>query len=110
MVFNFTPLLALSLVLRQRSSYDSIKYTRYELEGERPLLTRRYFIALCALPGLAMWGCGPKPQEESPMKPPLSSTAPPPGTTASKGVIGLSVLTMTNPFFKEIADNMTEEA
>jgi ribose transport system substrate-binding protein len=44
------------------------------------------------------------------MKPPLSSTAPPPGTTASKGVIGLSVLTMTNPFFKEIADNMTEEA
>lgn len=30
--------------------------------------------------------------------------------TQSKGVIGLSVLTLTNPFFKEIADKMTEEA
>jgi ribose transport system substrate-binding protein len=29
---------------------------------------------------------------------------------ASKGVIGLSVLTTTNPFFKVIADTMTEEA
>ena len=29
---------------------------------------------------------------------------------ANKGVIGLSVLTLTNPFFKEIADKMTEEA
>src|SRR5688572_16630038 len=27
-----------------------------------------------------------------------------------KGTIGLSVLTLTNPFFKEIADKMTEEA
>ena len=29
---------------------------------------------------------------------------------ASKGVIGLSVLTLTNPFFKVIADTMAEEA
>src|SRR6185436_14619246 len=29
---------------------------------------------------------------------------------AKKGTIGLSVLTLTNPFFKEIADKMTEEA
>jgi ribose transport system substrate-binding protein len=29
---------------------------------------------------------------------------------ASKGVIGLSVLTLTNPFFKVIADTLTEEA
>jgi ribose transport system substrate-binding protein len=28
----------------------------------------------------------------------------------NKGTIGLSVLTLTNPFFKEIADKMTEEA
>ena len=28
----------------------------------------------------------------------------------TKGTIGLSVLTLTNPFFKEIADKMTEEA
>ena len=27
-----------------------------------------------------------------------------------KGAIGLSVLTLTNPFFKEIADSMTAEA
>ena len=38
-----------------------------------------------------------------------------PGTAASKpsgasrGTIGLSVLTMTNPFFKEIADNLRDE-
>src|SRR5436190_3252528 len=31
-------------------------------------------------------------------------------TRQTKGVIGLSVLTLTNPFFKEIADKMTEEA
>jgi ribose transport system substrate-binding protein len=31
-------------------------------------------------------------------------------TGKSKGTIGLSVLTMTNPFFKVIADSMTEEA
>jgi ribose transport system substrate-binding protein len=31
-------------------------------------------------------------------------------TAEKKGTIGLSVLTLTNPFFKEIADKMTEEA
>jgi len=35
-----------------------------------------------------------------------SSAAPP----QTKGVIGLSVLTLTNPFFKVIADSLTEEA
>ncbi|MGB2820975.1 MAG: substrate-binding domain-containing protein, partial [Phycisphaerae bacterium] len=29
---------------------------------------------------------------------------------ATKGTIALSVLTLTNPFFKEIADSMTDEA
>jgi ribose transport system substrate-binding protein len=38
--------------------------------------------------------CGKKPEPAS----------------AKKGTIGLSVLTLTNPFFKEIADKMTEEA
>jgi ribose transport system substrate-binding protein len=33
-----------------------------------------------------------------------------PAPSAPKGVIGLSVLSLTNPFFKEIADTMTEEA
>jgi ribose transport system substrate-binding protein len=32
------------------------------------------------------------------------------GPAASRGVIGLSVLTLTNPFFKEIADSLTDEA
>ena len=30
--------------------------------------------------------------------------------TTSKGTIGVSVLTMTNPFFKVIGDNITKEA
>ena len=29
---------------------------------------------------------------------------------SKKGTIGLSVLTLTNPFFKEIADRLAEEA
>lgn len=33
-----------------------------------------------------------------------------PAQSTSKGTIGLSVLTMTNPFFKEIADAVTDEA
>src|SRR5512136_2455845 len=32
------------------------------------------------------------------------------GFAASKGVIGISVLTMQNPFFKVIADNVKAEA
>lgn len=54
-------------------------------------------------------GCGSKPEKssstsagEAPAKPSASQ----PG----KGTIGLSVLTLTNPFFKEIADHMRTEA
>ncbi|HUG71155.1 MAG TPA: substrate-binding domain-containing protein [Pirellulaceae bacterium] len=38
------------------------------------------------------------------------SSSPGEVSNASKGVIGFSALTLTNPFFKIIADNMTEEA
>ena len=38
------------------------------------------------------------------------SNAPEAAGPRSKGVIGLSVLTLTNPFFKEIADKMADEA
>ena len=42
------------------------------------------------------------------------ASAPPPdsGTNAARrrGVIGVSVLTLTNPFFKEIADTLKAEA
>jgi ribose transport system substrate-binding protein len=46
---------------------------------------------------------------------PTTTTADPGAVSGSprqelKGTIGLSVLTLTNPFFKEIADNMTAEA
>jgi ribose transport system substrate-binding protein len=37
------------------------------------------------------------------------SGAPSGGTAEVKGTIGLSVLTLTNPFFKEIGDSMAEE-
>lgn len=61
------------------------------------------FLAACLL-----WsGCSPKAENGSAAPP---SSGAPPNATGSKGVIGLSVLTMTNPFFKEIADSMTAEA
>ncbi len=53
-------------------------------------------VLLLALP----LGCG---QKES-LPPTPTSSVP------SKGVIGVSVLTLTNPFFKVIADSMVEEA
>jgi ribose transport system substrate-binding protein len=70
----------------------------------RPLL----FGLLATL--LAAPGCGPgsPPSGESAAAP---SAAPSTGSPASsKGTIGLSVLTLDNPFFKVIGDSMTEEA
>ena len=56
-------------------------------------------------------GCGrhesPNASSTPATPPSLSPGAPPKG---SKGTIGLSLLTLTNPFFKEIADNMSDEA
>src|SRR5262245_34392921 len=49
--------------------------------------------------------CGPR-QEIAP--------SPPPGTTSpaptGRGTIGVSVLTLTNPFFKVLGDSLAEEA
>ncbi len=60
---------------------------------------------------LAISGCG---GGESPSAGPdttgTSSPSASPAAGTNKGVIGLSVLTLTNPFFKVIADTMTEEA
>lgn len=50
----------------------------------------------------ALCGCG---DGAAPPTPPAGNPAP-----ASKGKIGLSVLTLTNPFFKTIADSMKAEA
>ena len=51
---------------------------------------------LAALSLLLLVSCKPKAPDSSQPK--------------TKGMIGLSVLTLTNPFFKEIADKMAEEA
>lgn len=50
-------------------------------------------------------GCGGSREEPGPT---ASSTGGAPAP-AARGTIGLSVLTLTNPFFKVIADTMTEE-
>ncbi len=55
----------------------------------------------CAIAILALTSCGRKSADSNQDQ---ASGA------AHKGVIGLSVLTLTNPFFKEIANKMTEEA
>jgi len=62
---------------------------------------RMPFGIACLLAALLLVaGCG-RPEGA---KPPASSAA------GSKGTIGVSVLTMTNPFFKTIADTITAEA
>ncbi|MHB9005777.1 MAG: substrate-binding domain-containing protein [Limisphaerales bacterium] len=69
----------------------------------KPLVSRRSFLALTAgLPFLV--GCGPGPGSGPATG--ASTTQPSP----SKGVIGVSVLTLTNPFFKVIADSLAAEA
>ncbi len=54
-------------------------------------------------------GCNRNSQTSGP---PSSAPSPVAGAAEpkSKGVIGLSVLSLTNPFFKQIADSMTDEA
>ena len=52
-----------------------------------------------------MAGCGnQKPAGEKPAR------SAPAATIIGKGTIGVSVLTLTNPFFKVIGDTITEEA
>jgi ribose transport system substrate-binding protein len=49
--------------------------------------------------------CGPREEAARPASPGAA-----PAAKAGKGTIGVSVLTLTNPFFKVIADSITEEA
>jgi ribose transport system substrate-binding protein len=67
------------------------------------MLIRNSFLGLTAAVSILVTGCGSKQTE--PVAGP-DRTAP----AASRKIIGLSVLTLTNPFFKEIADRMSEEA
>jgi ribose transport system substrate-binding protein len=66
--------------------------------------------AAVTLLAMCLCGCGAKDEEtgNSPESGGASSKAGAP--TAAKGTIGVSVLTMTNPFFKTIADTITAEA
>ena len=59
-------------------------------------------LALLMIP--AAFGCG------SGGSPTPEKTSSPAKTAEKKGTIGVSVLTLTNPFFKVIADTITEEA
>jgi ribose transport system substrate-binding protein len=61
-------------------------------------------VILAAVAALA--GCRPQPTADVKQAP--GKTAPPP--TASRGTIGFSALTLKNPFFKIIADSLTDEA
>ena len=69
-------------------------------------------ITVLALLALALFGCGPKEQKAESTAPPSESPKPTQPQSANGGgkTIGISVLTMTNPFFKVIADNVTAEA
>jgi ribose transport system substrate-binding protein len=55
-------------------------------------------------------GCGGSSSPSAPANSTLGSGQPTPVTAEVKGTVGLSVLTMTNPFFKVIADSMAAEA
>lgn len=63
-------------------------------------MNARRFMIIMAISFSA--GCGNQPAATKP--------DPKAGGAKTKGTIGLSVLTMTNPFFKVIADNLTDEA
>lgn len=66
-------------------------------------------LALLAFPAFLAASCGPSGTPPA-VAPPASSSEPVPAPAGGSRVIGLSVLTLTNPFFKVIADTLSEEA
>lgn len=68
---------------------------------------KKFGIIACTAFMAALTGCNKAPEANSGTES-ASSTASSP--TATKGVIGVSLLTMTNPFFKEIGDAIQDEA
>lgn len=69
---------------------------------------RRVFSALAVLAVFACIGCGPPPPRSADSQPSSGASERP--RPAGKGVIGASLLTLDNPFFKVIGDHLTAEA
>lgn len=63
---------------------------------------------LCAALCAALTGCNN--QSSNPTEQAAAPTGAPSAAPAGKGIIGVSLLTMTNPFFKEIGDAIEDEA
>ncbi len=73
-------------------------------------MTRRFFLFTLGILTIALAGCS-KPEEPSKTDVPTNSETKKTETpNTSKGVIGVSLLTLTNPFFKVIGDTITAEA
>ena len=70
----------------------------------RPFPGRLVLLLVCLA---CVPGCGPS---GSPLPAANSSGGPPSAESAKKGLIGFSALTLKNPFFSIIADNLTREA
>ncbi len=70
---------------------------------EEFMLTRR-FVLLGALLAVALTGCDRKSEKSE------SASSPQSTSSGNKGTIGVSVMTLTNPFFKIIGDTITRDA
>ena len=68
-----------------------------------------WFFPLCSTL-LLLTACGPRDSSSSNNNPgSASSASPSSGSSGTKGTIGVSLLTLQNPFFKVIGDNLTAE-
>lgn len=67
---------------------------------------KQHLLALCALAGTLVFasGCGNSADKDTPQAREKS-----PVITKAKGTIGVSLMTLDNPFFKVIGDNITAE-
>ncbi len=70
----------------------------------------RYLFGLLLVGAIAVVGCGESNTDSSDTSSGDAGSAAGAGSEEFKGTIGYSALTLTNPFFKVIADSMTEEA
>ena len=74
-------------------------------------MTRRPLLIAAAAGCFALAGCGGSEEPPAGSNPPIGGGGGAQNTpVASKGTIGLSVLTLTNPFFKVIGDSLSDEA